>query len=279
MTGKILKQCFFLIAFVATTSATAVTEVECEFVNWFNLRYFCEFRGLQLSDDPNQEIVITGQHLPNKTNADVDAVLIFFSDVPFIISQVFTTFPNMIFFGMFDSGLRRIQPNAFIHGKNIGIVHLDRNNISSIPSAAFIGMTNLDELDLVGNHIDNIHQNAFIGLPLLSRLTLIWNDLHELPDDVFRPLVRLRFLHISMNKIERLNARLFAHNEELRTLQIGNNQINAIQRGFFDRIPNVSILDFIPNRCISQNFHQTPWPIILEAAEPCFQNFDRIQAN
>lgn len=268
-----------LLAFVFVFCAVEVqadTEVECDFHEQEG-EYWCEFFGLTISDDESQKFVITGTHLPNKTNEDVLAVLIFYSDVPFIISEFFTTFPKMILLGMYTGGLRKIQPNAFDNAGSLLYLDLVLNNFTTIPPAAFLSMSNADEIFLRFNFIEFIHENAFLGLPLLYELDLTGNVIRELPDNVFRPLVRLDRIYLTSNRFETLSGKIFTHNQVLEVIVYDFNAINAIERGFFDRVHYRGTFRLISNRCVDWDFWMNTLEQLNEGLRLCYENFERLE--
>lgn len=250
-----------------------------------NIQINCSFQRATVSADyschlssivvrEQQDVIIGGNHLPGHSNDDVVFVRILDSDIPFIIKQIFTTFPNLERLQITRVGLIKIQPNAFVDARNLKNLIINENPLTVIPQAAFIGISGLNELDLRSNSITALHFNAFIGLSQLIDLHLGFNQIYELPDNVFRPLTGLINIHLDSNKLERLYAKDFSHNIRLRQLRFPNNRIYAIERTFFDSLAEALLYVFSQNVCINGSFLFLSRELLLENLRVCIENFE-----
>lgn len=240
--------------------------------------YTCQISELTVTDNENTTFVIGGIHQPGLNNDDVQRVTILFSNIPFIITQIFAVFPNVIEVSILgDSGLRRIQSNAFAAALNVREMHMRENSqLRTIEAKAFTGMINLRRLDLTDNRIESIHEEAFDGLFTLRELSLANNQIRQLRANVFRPLRSLEDLFLRNNLLESLDGRLLANNPQISGLQLSDNQINAIQSNFIDNNPQLVFFNILGNRC-ANNFWIVQGPTTLddirEGLKSCFNNF------
>lgn len=107
--------------------------------------YSCILSGIEIEDNENLNFVFAGDHLPGYDDSQVQVVEITASRVPFIITQLFTNFPNLVGLFIHDGGLTRVQSNAF-------------NNASNLFQFTVTGTPELQE----------VQANAFQGASMLS---------------------------------------------------------------------------------------------------------------
>ena len=96
--------CEFLILSVNAQSVN----VTCMF-QWYQSDYSCLIDEVTIPGNEHQIVNFNGQHYFGYNNDDVKTVYIYYSDIPFIMTQLFTTFQNLKDFKIFDGGLRIIQ--------------------------------------------------------------------------------------------------------------------------------------------------------------------------
>jgi Leucine rich repeat len=269
------------LLFLALTKVQSEdVNIECQFsVPAGTSNYLCEVSGLTFSGDENTNFVFGGTHLVARTNEHVTHVTIHDSQVPFVIPQVFTTFPNMIHMNFNRGGLTRIQSNAVVEARRLEIFTARHNpELTRIHSNAFSGATNLLQVILSNNSIHDVHEQAFVGLQRTRVINLSNNKIRKLPEDVFRPARRLETLFFRNNQIETLYASMFAHNNIMNQIELHDNRINAIDRNFFVSIRELTWLMLLRNVCANRTFvfGMTEEQIIKEGLAPCFENFDRM---
>ena len=217
-----------------------------------------------------------------RTDADVTHVTIHNSQVPFVISQVFETFPNLIHLNFNGGGLKRIQSNAVVDARRLEIFTARQNpGLTKIHSNAFAGASNLHQLILSSNAIDTIHENAFVGLQRTRVINLSNNLISKLPEHVFRPAKRLETLFFRNNQIDTIHGSMFAHNNIMHQIELQENRINAIDRRFFAPIREVGWLFLVGNVCVDRSFRSgaADAELINRELRVCFENFDRMSNN
>lgn len=250
--------------------------VNCVFAVLSNI-YTCQLIGVTIPDDEELNFIIGGQHLPGRTNSDVSRITIQNSNTPFIVPQLFETFPNTVDFFLANGALNRIQSNAFADAAELRLILITGNReIEEIQADAFKGATNLFVLDMFANRIESIDEHAFNGLDSLMQIFLENNELHELPPHVFRPLKLLQVLFLNNNLLEVLDGRLLASNTQITSISISINQINAIGRTFFDNLENLQFFAAVGNECVDNNWAitgDTTIDTIREELSECFDNF------
>ena len=173
-------------------------EQKCEFVI-YSSRYYCEIKNANLIDENENVTTTTTNHLPNKTNADVQVVAYYdnSNNISFIPNSIFTTFPNIDYFSfrpgnnlkvlkphffknakkmtilhIWGNKIRKLEAKLFVEAKNLQRIYLERNEISSIDLSTFYGLNQLQYINLQINKIKFLHPKTFINLNSLSVLFL-----------------------------------------------------------------------------------------------------------
>lgn len=267
-----------VIAGLLTAVQTQTVNVNCNFSDVAG--YTCHLFGAAVEDNPNANFVIGGQHLPGRTDADVRQIMIFNSNIPFIIPQMFTTFPNVEWFVIFNGGLTRVQSNAFADARRLTGVTISSGGTAStfetIEANAFNGASSLLTLDLTDNAITSIHETAFTGLNLLWGLALINNRIHQLDPIILHPLTSLEVLYVQDNLLISIDGRLLANHQRIREVNFSANQINAIARNFLDNLPNLLEFNMLGNICADEFWRiegTTTVETVREGLQECFNNF------
>lgn len=263
--------------FLALLSLSAVSgqvqNINCNFL-MLNV-YTCGLTFITIPDNENLNIVIGGQHMAGRSNADVVRIDISGSTIPFIIAQLFTTFPNVERY-QHATSLTRVQTNAFAAaGSLTSVVILFNEQLTEIQANAFNGASNLRNLDLGENSIAKIHETAFNGLTSLTDLYLDNNDIGQLHHNVFRPLSAIQNVILSDNQLTSLDGRLFQNNPTIRFLELNRNQINAVGREFLDGITALQRLSALSNVCVNSAWRiegTTTIDTILQGLSTCFSN-------
>jgi Leucine-rich repeat (LRR) protein len=271
----------FLLLITATQSNPI--EIECEYTfSSVTQFYQCGFGHINITDDLTQSFVFTGNHLPNRSDADVTSVWIDNATIPFMLTDIFRAFPNIRHMITSYAGLKRFQPSAVVSARNLIFFTVVRNpTLNEIQSHAFGGASHLDSLDLSSNNISMIHRNAFVGLNRLVSLGLHNNALETLPSNVLWPLRRMTVITLSSNRLTVLDGRLFISKSRLFNINLSNNPINAIERTFMQYTRVTRFMNFQRNICVNDFFdfqfqsNETIWG----AFETCFDNFDRLESS
>lgn len=139
----------FSIAFVLlglSTVKTETTNIGCNFTA--GSIYTCELSQITVNSDDVENIIIGGQHLLGRDNSQAKRVEISNANIPLIITQLFTTFPNLEILKVTAGGLVKIQPGAFKSAGKLTEVLFMGNNIASIEANAFLGASNLQQVNL-----------------------------------------------------------------------------------------------------------------------------------
>ncbi|XP_038165397.1 leucine-rich repeat-containing protein 19-like isoform X2 [Cyprinodon tularosa] len=78
-------------------------------------------------------------------------------------------------------------------------LHLDANQVTTIPARYFSGLPFLRVLTLARNNISSLDPEAFSGLDVLEQLDMSYNKLTDLPAKLITDLKSLKVLHLEGN--------------------------------------------------------------------------------
>lgn len=275
---KFLRMNFLFVAiFFAFTQAQDLS-VYCKFSMTSN-GYTCQIKDVMITDNENYDIEIAGLHLPGMSNEDVQMVEISCSTVPFVITQLFTTFRYLYFFKITkDSGLARIQTDAFQNATHLEFVFITGlSRLRLIDARAFTGGAKIMSLDLILNRIETIHETAFYGLESLRFLYLDGNRITQLPANLFLTCNQLEILQAPVNFLETLDGGLLRNNSKIQIIDFNKNSIEAIGSEFFDGMNRLTTFRFESNRCADSSWTFTgkvTIDTVRECLSSCFDNAD-----
>ncbi|XP_004596790.2 leucine-rich repeat transmembrane protein FLRT1 [Ochotona princeps] len=121
-------------------------------------------------------------------------------------------------------------------------LRLDDNRISTIPLHAFKGLRSLRRLVLDGNLLANqrIADDTFSRLQNLTELSLVRNSLAAPPLNL--PSAHLQKLYLQDNAITHIPYNTLAKMRELERLDLSNNNLTTLPRGLFDDLGNLAQL-------------------------------------
>lgn len=264
----------------ALSSASSQVVLDCNFTLFVFNEYGCILDGITVLDPSASNITFTGQHIGNRTNEDVEIVEIVNSNTPFIISQIFSTFQNLIELEVRSSGLQSISLPDNIR---LQYLTLFGNNISRIENGTFRHQNNLAIISLNSNHIQEVEEDAFEGQENLASLSFINNNIREILPRTLDPLINVFYLDFERNNLTRIGEGMLSQMGNLFSLYFDYNQINFIHPQFVETLPvNVQTLGMVENACINQRFTpntEQSRQQLSNALESCFRNFEGAPRN
>lgn len=264
------------MAFVAVFSPALSQDVtvECEFIMTRYDEYFCHLTDIEVLDR-SANVIFEGQHVADHDNDRVEFVLIRDSRTPFIIPQLFTTFPNLVDLEIDNSGVESIE---LPDNTNLISLLMNDNNITRIENGTFANNPQLLFMFLINNTIREVEANAFIGLEDMLSLELNENRISALPTTLFAPLVHARHLDVEGNLLTRIEEGTFSENRALVSLFLESNQIHAIAPTFLDNLRETLIIVSLgANECVDSFFvtnTDAQWTAMQNGLATCYRNFN-----
>ncbi|XP_069748806.1 relaxin receptor 1 isoform X7 [Narcine bancroftii] len=133
---------------------------------------------------------------------------------------------------------------------NILVLKLNYNNITTLTDEMFIRYRELDVLMLQFNSISSISRKAFLGLFNLTKLLLSHNRIMVLEPGVFQDLHQLEWLILDNNMISSVTLKSFVGLKSLFFLYMTNNSLDHIPN-VCAVLPKLSWLDLEGNYIVS----------------------------
>ncbi|KAB0404131.1 hypothetical protein E2I00_008884 [Balaenoptera physalus] len=247
--------CYGLIAFLTEVIDSTTCPSVCRCDNGF---IYCNDRGLtsipaDIPDDAttlylqNNQINNAGIPQDLKTKVNVQD-----NNVRTIARDSLARIPLLEKLHLDDNSVSTvsIEEDAFADSKQLKLLFLSRNHLSSIPSGL---PRTLEELRLDDNRISTIPLHAFKGLSSLRRLVLDGNLLanQRIADDTFSRLQNLTELSLVRNSLAapplnlpsaRLQKLYLQDNAISHRLDLSNNNLTTLPRGLFDDLQNLAQL-------------------------------------
>ncbi|XP_070489945.1 toll-like receptor 13 [Chironomus tepperi] len=244
-----------IFVFLVIIQTTHSQSISCEYIYDFQRVYSCHIETFN-PNGFNNFTYINGTHLPERTDDDVLIVgrnPSYTTTVPSIICSKFRNVRN---YYLHDTGIVRVDVNAFHNCTNLRYLDLERNNITTLPANVFDHLVNLEGLNLSYNKISTVSGEWFNGLENINRLVLIGNEIEEINRNAFSSLKNLTMLYINVNKIKVLHSDSFGYLSNLTNIIANHNKIEAIDERIID-MTGVTSFAMIDNVCANLEAQDT----------------------
>ncbi|CAO1323820.1 unnamed protein product [Diamesa hyperborea] len=247
--------------------------VECRYVQDARLGYSCLLDNIVHLNEQGT-IFVVGFHMPGRNDNNVSSIRIVNSRTPFIITQLFSTFPFVTTLEIENSRLERISSGAFLQAGGLQDISITNNPITTIEANAFRNLNRLRILELNYNQINRLPETVFDGLSSLENLNLSFNRIFNVTTRTFISLTRLTTLNLGYNNLTHIAGDTFQNNRNLTTLVLRNNQIQAIQPNFVNNLSNLFLLMLRDNNCVNQNFERGSNWDLTNGLRTCYNNWN-----
>jgi Leucine-rich repeat (LRR) protein len=262
-----------------------VTPITCNYTNNTQIlgisdfNYTCTIESQTLEEKQRSELKqFGGSHLLGMGSDNVINLLINYSNIPFFLTEMFTSFPNLRAIEITNGGLQQIRSNDFLNGGNLESIYMQYNNLKVLNGGIFAGLSRLQKLSLGKNEIERVDGNAFSGLTSLRLLYLQENRIRRLHRNTFNSLRQLRDLNLRANYLTRITSLLFFNNSEVGVIMMDSNQIAAVDERFLDYLPRLAVLNMLNNRCVNALFDGNR-NRINEGLRRCYEEFQTLPAD
>ena len=227
--------------------------------------------------DPLANVTIGGDHVGNRTNADVDILQIYNSNTPFIIRELFEAFTNINEFDIESSNLQSLEIPEVVQ---LEYLTCFRNNITVLTANSFRNQRSLWLVEMPINNIQRIDEGVFATAPDLEVLILRYNNIGAIPHGTFTNNRWLLYVDFESNALIRLDAEIFMASPYLMFIFLEFNQIQAVSPHFVSTLPMFAeVVQMEGNVCVSHDFlvFNTDLRMIMNnALSQCFRNFNGI---
>jgi hypothetical protein len=143
-----------------------------------------------------------------------------------VIGVIHQLFDHFLKTGALDKEIFGVQ--SPINLKNLKILEIYSNTLTSIQANAFMNSKKLLELNVANNDIVYVDEQAFNGLRALKNLKMSENFIKSLPDHVFKSTPALQTLNLANNQLTTLQLDLFMFNSHLVSLDLSSNGLQVL---------------------------------------------------
>uniref|UniRef100_A0A4W5KDN0 Leucine rich repeat neuronal 2 n=1 Tax=Hucho hucho TaxID=62062 RepID=A0A4W5KDN0_9TELE len=149
---------------------------------------------------------------------------------------------------MEENQLRSLPPASFSSLPALQELFLSHNQLASLAPGAFSGLGSLLRLHLNNNHLTSIDPLWFTTLPCLQVLMLGGNPVEVLPERGFQALGSLRSLVLGGMGLKGLPERALEGLDSLESLSFYDNLLTTVPTQALRRLPGLKFLDLNKNR-------------------------------
>lgn len=145
-----------------------------------------------------------------------------------------------------NNHISTIHPEALRNCTNLQDLHLNRNELTEVPSV-LKQVGTLRTLDLGENHLKSLENATFREMQYLYGLRLTENKIGNISDKVFDKMIALKILNLSKNNIQRIEPGAFDGNSNLQAIRLDGNYLSDIGN-LFTKLPSLVWLNISDNQ-------------------------------
>ena len=181
-------------------------------------------------------------------------------DIQILVVTAPSDMQNHLSLGPIFKSLRKLEeihikyssvPNIGAHSfwglKDLKVLNLTHNSLSTLMDTNFKGIAALKHLDLSYNLIESVPSAVFRYVKHLHSLNLDHNRISNLVTRIFFGLTRLEHLDLSYNPLGELKPELFSDVPVLKKLSCASCQLTAVSENVLNMITEVKDLDLRDN--------------------------------
>lgn len=240
------KSAVFLLLLSSTVRSQ---QISCNYIQREGFPYTCQL-SIENPNGLDNFQSIPGEHLPGRSDADVELVDSFSQNtlnIPQIICQ---QFPNTLDLYMAVNYIEIIQESSFAACTRLRSATLVYNNIEVVPPNTFRNNPNLEFIYLSWNHLRELTPQSFTGSSALF-IDLEFNNLGAMPGGLFRGSwfagvgSTLQSLGIMANNLRGIEVDAFRGLERLAWLDMTANPLQFVTDSSFNGLVGIRDLYLI----------------------------------
>jgi len=169
---------FLVISMVSLANEAFGIVLECEYkyhTSYWGSKYTCMATNLVTTMTDRNVTQVLGQHLPGKTNDDVDKVFIEHQNCPYL------------------------PINLGSHFKSLEVIYIMKSKVQFLMNKDLEGLTKLRIFDVSYNPIERLNNDFFIGHQTIEIISFYECQLKVIEPGALNPLVRLKEGHFQFN--------------------------------------------------------------------------------
>lgn len=190
-----------------------------------NQRYTCDLYNA-VTSSPDEVLIITGNHLPNHTDSDVQVVIHRNVSISYFNGEVLRKFNNLEYLAMGEASVTEISENAFdVCGKldHLYIGFNRFNTLYGLHPRMLQNCVNLTHFELNSNSVLLIPGDLFGDTTKLEIFEVINNKLYSMPHDLLRNMTNLKQFIIPSNTIVYIDKNLLVNAVNLEKIDLSEN--------------------------------------------------------
>lgn len=173
-----MKNLIFLLAIISTTQAVSL---HCNFTDTVQINlpfaYTCYMPIVTITNDTEYLTEVTGDHIYNRTNEDVDLIYIInVPDLTFVPRGIENHFPNLIGIYIRDCDIKTLRGDELHPFEDLEWVSFRYNpNLQRIPGNFFEKTPKVHTIYFYDNDIRHVGENLLDSLNNLRYVNFLWN--------------------------------------------------------------------------------------------------------
>lgn len=162
------------------------------------LLYLCDVKSFENQNNDKTIDRYIGRHLPQKSDSDVNAISIGFTNTKYIPANI-GYLSHLSVFTMIFTQLVEIRSKDFNGMENLEVLSFFHNNLTFLPLDVFSTLTQLRVIFLTSNQIKVIPNGIFSNNIYLERINLDDNQIKFIGSSLFNGLTNLNNVHLKTN--------------------------------------------------------------------------------
>jgi hypothetical protein len=250
--------------------------LHCTYTDHQDLGYHCRIENARINSI-NDQITITGNHIGNFNDAQVQRVLFISSWITHIPNEIFEKFQNLRHFDAPSTNLQKI--GELKNCRSLLKLDVSRNRLPQLTRKSIQNCNKLQSIDASFNLISDLEPGFLLKFPDLTNLNLIGNRIKELKEGSLlrannNPGFTLSFGH---NPLERLEGSVDVE-ANFAYLNFQECNLLSVDPRFLDKFNGqITTLDMRGNRCVNTQFGNVNSGFasrVRELLKDCFGNFE-----
>lgn len=159
----------FWLGFCKINTIDMKIHVKFQFIKWVgggdnSSKYTCTIENASITKPGTEITKVIGKHLEDNKNKDVEAIYFKDSVVEFFPRGLHKIFTRLTDFNIFGCGLKEITREDLNGLENLEALHLNRNELQTLPSDLFIGMHKLKAISFYINKLQFLSSKMLLPI-------------------------------------------------------------------------------------------------------------------
>ncbi|XP_070508395.1 leucine-rich repeat-containing protein 15-like [Chironomus tepperi] len=170
---------------------------------------------------------ITGIHLPNHTDDDVEAVYQYIRNETYFNGDAMRKFVNLKRISIIGRDLIDITPNSFDVCAKLEALAINYGKYKTLPSGLLKNCVNLRTFEIMSSEIETFPEDFFGSTRNLEEFVVPVNQLTSLPEKLLQNMEKLRIIRIGYNNLKELSPNFLINCPNLDQFSAYDNQFQT----------------------------------------------------